>query len=1183
MFRKYCSECGEGCKGEMIECPLCGRELLIENGSLLGGKYRIRRLIGKGGMSQVYLAHQENLKRDVALKIAPPPVIEQTELREALVNEAFKAAQLSHPNIVTVYDYGQIEYGHLFLAMEYLDGKSLAELIVRTGPLHYTRAIYIASQICDAVSYVHKKGLVHRDLKPGNIVVTSTTGNLDHIKLLDFGLTTARRTLLERLGLFRLKAGTPMYMSPEQLRGDAVDHRSDLYAIGVITYEMLTGKSLFSGMESIEERERFVPPPLSMVLCNSNIPQRLDDLVIRLLSSNPNLRPSNAQELAVRFRALLPSVPREPIILTKRTTPTPLLPDQLLENKHVQINEPDIVGHEKQKNEFANMLKDVEKGIGAIHWMVGSEGMGKTTLGRCFIDMANRKGIKTVVSEGGGRGAMMGFWREVMRNLLGFEGPVTHGQVKLRLQGLGILDKDTIDGISDLLYPSKVAIEWMRENKDGYETYVSGAMEVVLWHLTKNNPMAFFMDDFHQADDMSCSFLLRLFDLMKIHKLPIAVLIASKDCELDESKSMVKQTFQILKVLGRTSTIDPLSNSEIETLVNSCLNSQVSDKLLSYIANTSAGNPMFAVELVKHLWTSNALQVSKGVVRLRPESRIRTPNNLIEVLARRIEHLKTIEPNGALAFDLLIRICVLEPYSSKNFITELLGKEKRLDILENLGGLIRLLETQDFLEEMGEGADAKLMLKSPMIRDTVFRRVGKDSNLYKLHLLSAQILEQAFPYDIKSCAKEIGEHYKEAGFWDRAIDYLMLAADDLLEQGNYKDAKEILLETEACLKKLGIKNDLRSGRLSLSISELDIWEGNFLEAEARLKTIINQMNLLDSYEKMRVLSLRAKVAEAKRKNDEALNLMSEIYKECKAKQDKVRIVTCLLDMARIRMNQGDNEQARRDIEMAESLVEGDTDTRIKGLVYLTKGRFLWKSGTSNQAAMDYLTKSQELLNGRRDIPEKAESLYFQGVILWENKQLEDALKIFDQGVNLCETYGFVRGLAAHLTNRGGVLLYLKRYDEGREDIMRAMMYREWMNDALGLGQCLTALSDLAIERKAWDSAVELAEKAINNYRKAGWVLGERVAEYNKAKAYFYKGDLKQAEEHLKMCLATENRDKSKTVILAKAHEMLMKIYSNIGEIEKAKEHEKKAMDVYTELGLGHKISGMQSLGHPQFR
>ena len=251
------------------------------------GKYRILEEIGRGGMGVVFKAHDTVLDRLVAIKVLAPHLTWDQEFVQRFLQEARAAARLKHPHIVTIYDVGQLQ-GHHFIAMEYLEGHSLAEIIRREGPLPMERAVRILDQIAQALDYAHAGGLIHRDVKPGNILV----GPQDHATLTDFGVAKALAgTRLTRSGTM---LGTPSYMAPEQVRGRPVGPATDVYALGVVAYEMLRGRPPFEGdtPHVLYAHAHEKPQPLPQV--NPRIAPAVGAVVHKALAKEPDKRYGSA-------------------------------------------------------------------------------------------------------------------------------------------------------------------------------------------------------------------------------------------------------------------------------------------------------------------------------------------------------------------------------------------------------------------------------------------------------------------------------------------------------------------------------------------------------------------------------------------------------------------------------------------------------------------------------------------------------------------------------------------------------------------------------------------------------------------------------------------------------------------------------------------------------------------------
>ena len=278
--------------------------------TLFDGRYRIQRKLGMGGMANVYLAEDEVLGRRVAIKILNERHAGDEQFIERFRREAKNAASLSHPNIVSIYDRGEAE-GTYYIAMEYLDGRSLKELIVARGPAPIPLAIDYARQILAALRFAHRHGIVHRDIKPHNVLVDAE----GRLKVTDFGIARAGASQMTEAGSI---IGTAQYLSPEQAKGAPVDQTSDLYSVGVVLYELLTGVVPFSGDTPVEIAMKHL----------STVPDRLR-------RSAPTFRAISTWSSCAHSRKIPPSATRQrkrwkPIsaasIAESRSLPSPRRP-----------------------------------------------------------------------------------------------------------------------------------------------------------------------------------------------------------------------------------------------------------------------------------------------------------------------------------------------------------------------------------------------------------------------------------------------------------------------------------------------------------------------------------------------------------------------------------------------------------------------------------------------------------------------------------------------------------------------------------------------------------------------------------------------------------------------------------------------------------------------------------------
>jgi hypothetical protein len=311
---RYCSACHRTYNPVQPFCPLDGTPLSVvpaelpETTSVLHDRYLILSQLGSGGMGAIFRAHDMRGRREVALKVLKPTLVAKEHAVQRFFVEARAAGRLHHPNIVDLFDFGVSREGYLFLAMELLPGATLGDLLAARQRLSVGEALLVALGVAEALVHAHDKGVVHRDLKPENIFLVAWDRDGYFVKVLDFGVA-AVADAQTRGALGRGEVlGTPAYMSPEQVRGDLVDRRSDLYSLGIVLYEMLAGSPPFvadSATEVMRLHLTSTVPPLPPLAVSAAVRRGVDALVHSMTARQPADRASDASDVRARIRAVM--------------------------------------------------------------------------------------------------------------------------------------------------------------------------------------------------------------------------------------------------------------------------------------------------------------------------------------------------------------------------------------------------------------------------------------------------------------------------------------------------------------------------------------------------------------------------------------------------------------------------------------------------------------------------------------------------------------------------------------------------------------------------------------------------------------------------------------------------------------------------------------------------------------
>jgi serine/threonine protein kinase len=312
-------------------------------GTTIADKYKIIDKLGEGGMGTVYRAMQQPIDRLVAVKVLLNKLVDDDMAIRRFEQEARAVSKMQHPNTVTIYDYGQTEDGRFYLVMEFLKGKTLTDLLREDGPLKSHLTCHIIRQVCASLGEAHAAGIIHRDLKPDNIFLTTVGSDPNFVKVLDFGVAKladneAGATLTQTGMIF----GTPKYMSPEQAEGKPIDFRADIYAIGVVMYELLAGRPPFLADTAVALLLKHIsqpPPTFERIRADLQVPARLEAITMKALSKDVDARYSNVEELSEDLYQCMSSMSTGPIqamgMSTQRVPVGGAVPTEMVPNQEV--------------------------------------------------------------------------------------------------------------------------------------------------------------------------------------------------------------------------------------------------------------------------------------------------------------------------------------------------------------------------------------------------------------------------------------------------------------------------------------------------------------------------------------------------------------------------------------------------------------------------------------------------------------------------------------------------------------------------------------------------------------------------------------------------------------------------------------------------------------------------------
>ena len=714
-------------------------------------RYRVLGRIGQGGMGEVFLAEDRELERRVALKFLAPALREDAAAMARLKREAKAAAALDHPYVCKVYDMGEAE-GRAFISMEFVDGETLGARLEK-GPLPTREALRLAVEITEALERAHAGGIVHRDLKPSNVML----GRDGHVKVMDFGIAKVIRADVssESEGETREGAptrggslvGTPGYMSPEQLRGDTVDERSDLFAFGVVLQEMLTGAHPFrrdSGAETVAAILKEAPTG------GEGLAFPLRSLVEKLVSKAADQRPRITEARAELQRLL----ERPELLEAERPA------------RRV------FVGRESETVELRRLTGRLASREGGLLLIGGEPGVGKTRLCRETLKAAEEMGFLPLEGHCHETESAQPFtpWVDSLelasrllpsdgfREVLGEAAP----EIAKLMPGLRRTYRDIPE-------PIPLPAEQQRR-------YLFNSFQEFVIRLSDRAPVVWLLDDLHWADESSLLLLLHL--APHLANVPVLFLGTYRDVELEVGKPFERVLAQLVRQrLAQRISLRRLREAEVAELLSRLGGAEAPDTLVRLVFQETEGNPFFVEEVFAHLSEEGKLFDETGAWKSELDvAALEVPEGVKLVIGRRLERLSESTPKVLAAAAIIGRV----------FDVRLLEVLKGFDADEVLEA-VEEAETAGLVFPSATRRESTYTFSHELVRNTLLGTLSLP-RLQRLHLHVAEALEKKD----SDAVGEIAQHLYQAGAaveLPKTIHYLGAAGERALEANAPEEAR----------------------------------------------------------------------------------------------------------------------------------------------------------------------------------------------------------------------------------------------------------------------------------------------------------------------------------------------------------------------------------------------------------
>jgi tetratricopeptide (TPR) repeat protein len=788
-------------------------------GVLLNGRYRLDAELGRGGVGWVYRAHDTLLDRHVAVNVLSAPEL-GTEGRARLLREAQAAAGLNHPNIASVHDAGEAQIPDRadpfpFVVMELVEGPSLHDR--RPGSLEET--VSVARQVCAALEHAHARGIVHRDLKPENVLLASDPqfGATATVKLVDFGLA---RSIASRLTVEGTVAGTVFYLAPELALGQAYDGRADLYALGVMLYELTTGRLPFMADDPLAVISQHLhAPAVPPRARDEGIPPALDALIVRLLSKDPHDRPASAAEV---LRAL-----DAPDILDRDATPAREL--SVLE----RIERGRLVARERELSEARALWRQTSAGEGGMLLVSGEPGIGKTRLVRELCTEVQVAGDRVLVGECYAEGsAPYAPFAQILRRAFR-DG--ARDQLAAALPDFVLADLLTLAPSLRLRFPEvppNPSLDPKSEQQRLFENVVAFCQA-----LCDRAPLLLVLEDAHWADSGSLALLRHL--ARRTRRQPLLLVATYREVELDQTRPFQEVLLDLnrerLATRVRLARLDREGTREMLAVLFA---QEITPEFLAGIYTKTEGNPFFVEEVCKALVESGQVYFVDGTwdrpgmeeleipqsVRVAIESRVgKLPADCQEVLrlaailGREFEFETLLEASDP---------STLRLPSGQAGSGQGLDEEALIEALECAG-------RAQLVEEVSAERDVTFAFTHALIPATLSEGVST-LRRRRLHRRAAAAIERLYPGDFEALAYHYGEAADEEhalAFHTQAGERASAAYANLEAERHFRAALE-LVEAETQRADLLWKLGRVLNRQSRYEEAMEVWQDGIARYQA---------------------------------------------------------------------------------------------------------------------------------------------------------------------------------------------------------------------------------------------------------------------------------------------------------------------------------------------------------------
>lgn len=827
-------------------------------GELVAGRYRILQELGQGGYGVVYRARQDAMGRDVAIKILRPEAAKDEVEVERFRREVFHASGLRHPNTITLYDFGETG-GLFYIIMEFLDGANLRDHLMKYGPLNLELAYDVVVQILKALREAHDHGIVHRDLKPENVFLCREVDGERVVKVLDFGLSKYvagspdREPTLTKDGVI---FGTPQYMSPEQAYGQAVSPATDMYAMGLLIYEMLTQNTAFSGRSSMEILIKQVSHPVPslpeahrgsvlaelMEICTRK------DVTERFQHAGEALTwlQSRRNENSVVTMMQLPSTDLEPEV--EPSFDTAVLPGRSAHDPAfaasevtMRLAQMPLIGRE---DEIGGLMKWSKMAVhqGGIAAITGAMGVGKTAIVDEWTRQLELEGALVLRGRYRPDGAVLEGLRTALRPIYDEEARKEH---TLPI----VLTPAKLAELQQVLEP-KVRAE-SNEPTDMGQDWRFVCIESAVHNLARVRPTVVVLEDVHWADSFSLRLLAHWQEELATQTIPVILVLTSRTDEF----GITRQLNELSRLSARYAQVSfahelevkPLPEGEARHLLDYVI--PLNRAAANYVIAQAKGNPLYLTQIARFMAEEKLLEYQEDAAKwafaapVKRETRL-VPPNLQTLWGRRVKSLVNHHPLGSVLKALLARAVLVGARFELRLLKDVLRAEGRNDLEAYLDDALEVLSKANVLVPTVIDGRPAVEFGFDIVRSALAdSEVNTAENLPELHHLIGRVKAERHNPQTDGAgegAAEIAEHFRVAADRREALRWLMAAAQGADRAQDFQRALELYSDAEVLLDTTTDPSGERLLQVRLAQGKLHGFLGAFGPAEYALRGALEE-------------------------------------------------------------------------------------------------------------------------------------------------------------------------------------------------------------------------------------------------------------------------------------------------------------------------------------------------------